>query len=178
MNREQQPLTIYVCGPRTGIPEENTPAILGAATQLRKLGHTVLTPVDININFLGSPYSLPEQMKAIPGLRADILALVSVCNAIALLPAWEKARGCRLEVAIAIIFGFTFVDWETGEPEPRPKHVTITHGYHEDEPTGPGTHDDACKAMLQLAAAPGIAQATSMSHAMSLLIARARRAPE
>lgn len=132
----QRPSIVYVCGPRTGMPDENTPAIRGVAANLQKKGYIVINPVQINLNFLGTTYSpLIGLTQTYPGLRADIITLATACDGIALMPAWEKARGCRLEVALAITLGYTFVDYMTGEVVPRPASVTIDHGYHEKDPT-------------------------------------------
>lgn len=129
--------TIYLCGPRSGPHIVNTNIELFADTSeaLRSLGHNVLNPVDVNMTFLGVPYSPPrksmEQKQTLPGLRADIIALMTVCDAIALLPDWEDAVGCRVEVALAITFGYTFLHWKTGEVVDRPKAVRIAYGYHD-----------------------------------------------
>jgi hypothetical protein len=130
----KQNLIVYVCGRRTGLPDKGYAAIEGCASYLRSLGMQVISPIDVNINALGTEYSPkpdPRFRPAFPGLRADIITMMSVCNAIALMPGWEKAIGCRVEVAIAITFGFAFIDWESGQVVERPSHVTIDHGYSE-----------------------------------------------
>jgi hypothetical protein len=96
------------------------------------MGYQVINPVDVNYAFLGVPYSpsVPGQ-PTYPGLRADIFAMLSCCDGIALLPKWRDSVGCRPEVGLAITFRYQFVDWQTGEVIRRPEHVIISHGYHE-----------------------------------------------
>jgi len=129
-----QNLIVYVCGRRTGIPDKGYAAIEGCAARLRSLGHQAISPIDVNINSLGAEYS-PENDRrfrpAFPGLRMDIITMMSVCNAIALMPGWDRALGCRAEVAVAITLGFAFIDWQTGLVIERPSHVTIDIGYRE-----------------------------------------------
>lgn len=129
--------TIYLCGPRSGSHIVNTNIELFAevAAALRSLGHTVMNPVEVNLAFLGVPYSPPrrnmDDVQTLPGLRADIIALMTVCNTISLLPGWGDAVGCRVEVALAITFGYPFVHWKTGEVIKRPASVQISWGYHD-----------------------------------------------
>lgn len=88
---------IYISGPMTGMPELNFPAFNRAAAGLRSLGHEVVNPAELDaldtIELSWEDY-----------LRRDIKLLVD-CNAIALLPGWEKSRGARLEVHIADALG-------------------------------------------------------------------------
>lgn len=127
-----RPSIVYLCGPRTGVPGHNSSAILAVAEVLRGHGYTVLDPVTINLNFMGTEYSPvnSERRNTLPGLRADVVALM-MCNAICLMPGWEHRVGCRVEVAIAITFGYLFLDWQTGAIVPRPESVLIEHGYHD-----------------------------------------------
>lgn len=82
---------IYIAGPMTGMPYMNFPAFNEAARHLRALGFEVVNPVDLN------PDPGAEWVDC---MRADIKALVD-CNAVALLPGWERSRGATLEFTIA-----------------------------------------------------------------------------
>lgn len=84
-------LKIYIAGPMTGLADLNFPAFHAEAARLRALGHEVINPAEIN----------PDQhMSWQECMRTDIAALV-FCDAIQLLPGWEKSKGAALEHHIA-----------------------------------------------------------------------------
>lgn len=89
----------YVAGPMTGIPELNFPAFHAKAAELRALGFHVENPAEINAD----PKAKWEDC-----MRADIARLVT-CDAIVLLPGWEKSRGALLEHYLAETLGLTVV---------------------------------------------------------------------
>jgi hypothetical protein len=83
--------TVYISGPMTGLPDLNFPAFHAAAQQLRGLGLNAVNPAEIN----------PDNgMSWEACMRADIKALCD-CDAIALLPGWERSKGAHLELHIA-----------------------------------------------------------------------------
>ena len=85
-----KPKRVYVSGPMTGYDDLNYPAFQMAATQLRALGYTVISPHEIN----------PQEGVCYEDcMRADIAALL-LCDAIALLPGHEKSKGAAIETAI------------------------------------------------------------------------------
>lgn len=91
-----QPLMrIYIAGPMTGFPDLNFPSFHVEARRLRDLGFEVVNPAEIDLD--------PES-KWSDCMRADIRALVT-CDAISLLPGWEKSRGATLEHHIAQSLG-------------------------------------------------------------------------
>lgn len=81
---------VYLSGPMTGLPQLNKPAFDAAAEFLRGEGHVVFNPAEV---------SLPGSSWA-DYMRVDIIAMLS-CEAVYLLPGWEKSRGARLEHHIA-----------------------------------------------------------------------------
>jgi hypothetical protein len=83
--------TIYVSGPMTGCKDLNFPAFHAAARLLRDMGHTVINPAEINPDT-----TMPWEQC----MRADIKALCD-CDAIYLLPGWERSKGAHLELHIA-----------------------------------------------------------------------------
>lgn len=89
--RDQQPKRVYVAGPMTGMPELNFPAFHAEANRLRNAGYEVANPAEINPD-IGAKWQ--------DCMRADIEQLVR-CDAIVLLPGWEKSRGATLEHHIA-----------------------------------------------------------------------------
>ncbi|MDA8444794.1 DUF4406 domain-containing protein [Paracidovorax valerianellae] len=86
---------IYVAGPMTGYPELNFPAFHAAAAALRAEGHHVENPAEINAD---------PTAEWLDCMRADIARLVT-CDAVFLLPGWERSRGARVEQALAAGLG-------------------------------------------------------------------------
>lgn len=84
-------MKIYLSGPMTGLPDNNFPAFHAIAQALRDAGEDVVNPAEINPD---ASLSWEECM------RADIKALCD-CDAIYLLPGWEKSRGAHLELHVA-----------------------------------------------------------------------------
>lgn len=83
--------TIYIAGPMTGLPGLNFPAFHAAAALLRKAGHTVINPAEINPDVTMAWHEC---------MRADIAQLVT-CDVIYLLPGWQASKGATLEHHIA-----------------------------------------------------------------------------
>ena len=82
---------IYIAGCMSGIEDLNFPAFHAEAALLRAAGHVVINPAEIN----------PDQgMSWSACMRADIAELVK-CDAIRLLPGWERSKGATLEHHIA-----------------------------------------------------------------------------
>ena len=88
-------MRIYIAGPMTGHPDLNFPAFHGKAAELRAMGHEAVNPAEINSD---------PQAEWATCMRSDIRELVT-CEAIYLLPGWEKSRGATLEWTIATELG-------------------------------------------------------------------------
>ena len=83
--------TVYLSGPMTGLPDLNFPAFHSAARELRARGFEVVNPAEIN----------PDATMGWEAcMRVDIKALCD-CDAIALMPGWERSKGAHLELHIA-----------------------------------------------------------------------------
>jgi hypothetical protein len=80
----------YLAGPMAGYPHWNHPAFHAAAAQLRSLDHTVINPAEYGNLVTG----WMECMKR------DVHALLW-CDAVIVLPGWEKSRGATLETNLA-----------------------------------------------------------------------------
>jgi hypothetical protein len=83
---------LYLAGPMTGLPDFNYPAFNAAAAQLRAAGYTVVNPAE---------NGLPATAPWADHMRADIIAMLHQCNAVALLPGYETSKGAQLELHIA-----------------------------------------------------------------------------
>lgn len=96
---------IYLAGPMTGLPQQNFPAFHREAAHLRAEGHEVVNPAEINggaDELVATANMTPEQLAEHwrQCLRNDIPALLG-CDAIYLLPGWERSKGASLEHYIA-----------------------------------------------------------------------------
>ena len=93
--------TIYIAGPMTGLPEWNYPAFNAAAAELRAAGYDVVNPAE-----MGAQYGTPDEINANPEMLADLiheeLDAVAECDALYLLPGWEKSPGTRRELEVAL----------------------------------------------------------------------------
>lgn len=120
---------VYIAGPMRGEPEHNFPAFNRAAALFRASGFVVVNPVEVGLMFGNDP--------AVSGadyVREDLLH-VCRCDAVALLPRWERSVGARCEVAVALTLGLDFFDAMNGHRVPAPPRSTVTGGYEH----GPGT---------------------------------------
>ena len=86
---------LYIAGPMSGLPERNYPAFLQAARDLRACGYEVFCPAQ---NGLPADASWEQHM------RVDLMHLMQ-CDAVALLPGWQRSRGARLETLLACELG-------------------------------------------------------------------------
>lgn len=92
-------MRIYVAGPMTGHPDLNFPAFHAAAAELRALGYHVENPAEINAD---------PSAQWLDCMRADIARLVT-CDAVHMLPGWEKSRGAKVEHGLAVGLGLQVI---------------------------------------------------------------------
>ncbi|MBU0641297.1 MAG: DUF4406 domain-containing protein [Planctomycetes bacterium] len=112
---------IYISGPMTGHEDHNFPAFHAAAQRFREAGWDVANPAE---NF-GGRTDLPREAY----LRAD-MAMLAQCDAIALLPGWERSRGATLEAVLARELGLQFLDGWSGMQMEEPPRISYAaeHG--------------------------------------------------
>lgn len=95
---------IYIAGPMRGRPAFNYPKFNEAEKYLTTAGWLVENPARISEKF-----GTPEQINESPSLLARVvkyeLDVVRSCDAIFLLPGWEKSEGARMELVYAIKTG-------------------------------------------------------------------------
>ena len=89
-----------IAGPMTGIADHNFPAFNQEAARLREAGYGVINPAE---NFNGRLDAGDWAFY----LRHD-LKLMLDCDALALLPGYERSRGARLETYVASQLGIPF----------------------------------------------------------------------
>lgn len=97
--KEDRKNCVYVAGPMTGYVDHNFPAFNNAAAKLEFMGWTVFNPAENGYD--------PRATWA-DYMHLDIKMLTE-CEAIALLPNWEKSPGAHLEVSIAIALGMRII---------------------------------------------------------------------
>lgn len=84
-------MRLYISGPITGMPDLNTSAFTAAEAALLDRGYEVVNPRTIPLVLDGDwHYYLREALK-----------LMLTCDALAMLPGWEKSRGAGIEFRLA-----------------------------------------------------------------------------
>ena len=84
---------VYVAGPMTGIEDFNYPAFNLMAEHLKERGFIVENPADT-----------PEQPNWQGYMRAGITKLMR-CDAVLMLPGWQRSRGAQIEINLALSLG-------------------------------------------------------------------------
>lgn len=107
--REESMTVLYVAGPMTGYADYNYPAFNWASADLREVGYEVLNPVDSEKHnpTPGRPQSWDWYMR-------HAIRMVMDAEGIAVLTGWEKSKGAKLEVLLALELGMrvcTVEDW-------------------------------------------------------------------
>ena len=93
---------LYISGPMTGLPEFNFPAFAQAADWYRTLGCDVLSAHEVKHDEPNGLGSLPWHEY----LRADLIAMLTECDEIVMLPGWQNSKGATLERHVAMALGF------------------------------------------------------------------------
>lgn len=100
-------MKLYLAGPMSGLPEFNFPAFHAGAAALRQMGHAVLNPAELDGGDTSGTWE---------GYMRRDLALLLECEAVAVLPGWEKSRGAMLEVHVARSLAMSVLHAGTLEP--------------------------------------------------------------
>src|SRR6185437_8448655 len=137
----------YVAGPMTGIPHFNFPAFDAAAEELRKMGHDVVSPAELD-----DPRDRAAAMASPDGdsahyddgktwgdfLARDVKLLADEgIEAIVCLPGWQKSKGAKLETFVGKLCGLEiYAYFDKPRVEIVPLHETIVDAAH--APSLPG----------------------------------------
>lgn len=93
MNRK----TIYIAGPMAGLPNDNFPAFFSAEKRLENEGWLPINPARFNYVF-GSEIS----GKILDAVCESERAAIPHLDAIYLLKGWEKSKGTKRELLVAL----------------------------------------------------------------------------
>ena len=89
--------TIYIAGPMAGLPGENFPAFYEAEKRLVREGWTPVNPARFNHVFGVSPKG-----KMLDAICESERAAIPYLDAIYLLKGWEKSKGAKRELFVAL----------------------------------------------------------------------------
>lgn len=104
----------YIAGPMSGIPRFNIPAFDEAARKLREAGFNIVSPAELD-----DPVTREMAWNSPDGatlndvhpngeswgdfLARDVKLVADKVQGVIVLPGWEKSRGARLEVMVALL---------------------------------------------------------------------------
>ena len=92
---------IYIAGPMRGTFNLNRPVFEEVAAAFRDEGFVVESPIEIGARF-GTDQELLNDKDLLLKLMNFEEETIRTCDAIALLPDWEKSRGARQELLVAL----------------------------------------------------------------------------
>jgi hypothetical protein len=98
-------MILYISGPMTGIEQYNHPAFHAAAADLRAKGYEVISPAEIEQPILDWEACM----------RRDIRELM-FAHKVVVLPGWQKSKGAKIEVNLALDLGMEVIDARTLQP--------------------------------------------------------------
>ena len=84
-------MKLYIAEPMTGIADYNYPMFKDAAKKLREAGYLVECPAE---------HDLPANTSWNGFVRHGITKMLT-CDAVAILPAWQRSKGATIEVGLA-----------------------------------------------------------------------------
>lgn len=93
MNRK----TIYIAGPMAGLPDNNFPAFAAAEEWLEAQGWKPINPAKFNAVFGDTPTG-----KLLDAVCESERAAIPFLDAIYLLKGWQKSKGARRELEVAL----------------------------------------------------------------------------
>lgn len=99
---------IYIAGPMTGIKDYNHPAFNHTADSLRRTGFLVRNPAEIDNGSTNKSWDF---------YMRHALRLLLDSDEVMCLYGWERSRGARLEVTVALTLGMSV--WDDGKVDGR-----------------------------------------------------------
>jgi hypothetical protein len=116
---------LYIAGPMTNYPQFNFPAFHEAAKTLRALGIEVVSPAEMDEETEVAGEALKStDGKLVDGkiagqtwgdlLARDVKIVADLVSGVAVLPGWERSKGAKLEVTVALLAGKDVYAYHTG----------------------------------------------------------------
>lgn len=102
-------MRVYIAGPMRGYVDYNFAAFDAAAAMLEADGHDVVNPaqMDRDVGFDPQSTEVSDQFLR-DALRRDLSAICD-CDAIAMLPGWERSGGANIEWSLAVHLGLAVI---------------------------------------------------------------------
>lgn len=119
---------VYIAGPMRGTFNLNRPVFEEVAAALRDEGFVVESPIEIGARF-GTDQELLNDKDLLLKVMNFEEETIRTCDAIALLPDWEKSQGARQELLVALREQLQIIPikwtnantvWVVDEPAPAP----------------------------------------------------------
>lgn len=101
---DKRKMKVYISGPMTGLPDLNRKAFNKAEEWCRKKGLSPFNPAWLNFED-DTAFAYDEI------LQMDLKAL-SLCDAILLLPGYEKSNGAMVELDMALSLGLRVLNYD------------------------------------------------------------------
>lgn len=99
-------MRIYICGPMTGLPDNNYPAFHAMAAELRAAGYEVENPAE----------NEPPACGTWAGWMRLGIAQLMKCDSIFLLTDWHKSKGAKIERNLAAALGLHEIHQQKDRP--------------------------------------------------------------
>ena len=107
---------IYIAGPMSGYDKSNFPAFDAAAAVLRAQGIDVVSPAELDDPETKARALANEPQTQTWGefLARDVKIVADQVDGIAVLHNWERSKGAKLEVIVALLAGKDIYQYHTG----------------------------------------------------------------
>jgi hypothetical protein len=102
-------LDIYIAGPMRGYPNHNFDAFMDADKKLRRKWSsavgTIYNPAQMDLDEGFDPSQTEDSKQHLKECMTRDLNAILKCDAIYMLPGWEKSEGAKVEHALAVYLG-------------------------------------------------------------------------
>lgn len=104
-----QQLDIYIAGPMRGYPNHNFDAFMEADRKLRRKWSSavglIYNPAQMDLDEGFDPSQATDSKQHLKDCMTRDLNAILKCDAIYMLPGWEKSEGAKVEHALAVYLG-------------------------------------------------------------------------